>query len=776
MTPSPLPDAAAPRPLRVLQVVQRFSPELGGLETHVSEVTKRMAQSDDIDVTVLTTDRSGLLPREERLNGVRVIRRRSWPRRGELYFSPGVVRVIREGGWDLVHIQGSQTTVPTLAMLAALRARIPYVLTFHSGGHSSRTHGPITWIQNRINRPLLARAAELIAVSRFERARFQRITGLPRERFSVIGNGGALPPVSADAAPVAGSIVTSGRLEKYKGHHRVIAALPAVRRSIPGATLTVLGSGPYEAELRALVERLQLTEHVTFRHLLPDQRAEMAGILSRSAVMAAMSEYEAHPVAVMEGVALGLPVVGFDVAGIGDLVEDGWVTGVHPDADDDTIAAALTAALQKSSGRPHRAPEFELPTWESCAAQITEVYRRVLADARDARLRVVHVITTLTTGGAERQVESIVAHSSHRQHVIALYAGGAVAESLRDAGHSVEVLGLVGARRLLALPVLVSRLRQLRPDAVQVHLLSGQLWGLPAARLARVPVILSTEHSLMEDSIENRPLSPSLRRLYLALNRLATRTVAVSASTAVRLVRWGVPADRIVVVDNGIDFAGLAFDREARARIRAELGVGGGTELVGAVGRLERVKRFPQLLDAVAPTLERGRRELVIVGAGPLEQVLRDRALQLGVHDRVHITGARSDVPAFLSALDVLVSPSRDETFGMAVVEAIGAGLPVVFAECPALDELSAELSGAPTGAQRISGGDDAAAEAASIRLGVERALQAAGGTRLPVPEQVRSAYDIVSTTARLDRLVSEPTARDADRAHHDRRAIHVGA
>ena len=124
--------------------------------------------------------------------------------------------------------------------------------------------------------------------------------------------------------------MTSGRLEKYKGHHRVISALPLVRQSIPGASVTVLGSGPYEAELRALTERLELTDHVTFRHLLPHERSEMAGILSRSAVMAAMSSYEAHPVAVMEGVALGLPVVGFDVAGTGDLVEDGWVTGVRP--------------------------------------------------------------------------------------------------------------------------------------------------------------------------------------------------------------------------------------------------------------------------------------------------------------------------------------------------------------------------------------------------------------------------------------------------------------
>lgn len=761
--------------MRVLQVVQRFSPELGGLETHVSEVTRRLAASaDDIEVTVLTTDRTGTLPRDEQLNGVRVIRRRSWPRGGELYFAPGLARVIREGGWDLVHVQGSQTTVPTVAMLAALRARIPYVLTFHSGGHSSRAHGVITWVQNTINRRLLARAARLIAVSRFERSRFSEVTGLPLDRFTVIANGGALPPIPTGATPVAGSIVTSGRLEKYKGHHRAIGALPLIRQSIPDATVTVLGSGPYEAELRALADRLGVTDHVTFRHLLPDQRAEMSSILSRSAVMAALSSYEAHPVSIMEAVTLGLPVVGCDVAGTGDLVEDGLVTGIAVDASDAEVARVLVAELQRVGDGAHRPPDVVLPTWETCAEQVAAVYRRV-REPQDRGLKVAHLITTLTTGGAERQVESIVAHSRHRSHVTALYGGGKVADSLRADGRSVSVLDLTGPRRLLALPLLTAHLRRLRPDVVQVHLLSGQLWGLPAARLAKVPTIISTEHSLMEHSIENRPLTAPLRRLYLSLARMATRTVAVSAATERRLVRWGVPADRITVIDNGIDFSRLAFDADARVAVRAELGIAPLTEIVGAVGRLESVKRFSHLLAAVAPTLAPGRRELLIVGGGPLHAQLVEQAEAWGVADCVHLTGPRTDVPALLSAMDVLVSTSRDETFGMAVVEGVAAGLPVVYAECPALDELPQ----AARGAFRIDTSDDVA-EAESIRRCVAQAFVSSSGDRLPVSRALREAYDIAATTSRLDDLIDRLAAGVVDAADvppafdPDRRPAHV--
>lgn len=744
------------RPYRVLQVVQRFAPELGGLETHVAEVTRRLAGTRDIEVTVLTTDRTGALPREDRVQGVRIIRRRSWRRAGEEYFAPGLVGVIRHGGWDLVHVQGSQTTVPTLAMLAALSSRIPYVLTFHSGGHSSAAHAPITRLQNAINRPLLARAAKLIAVSRFERTKFARVTGLPADRFVIVQNGGALPPVPTGARPVPGSIVTSGRLEQYKGHHRVIAALPLVRAELPDATLTVLGSGPYESELRRLAAAAGVADAVTFRHLLPAERSEMAAILSRSAVMAALSSYEAHPVAVMEAVALGLPVVGCDIAGIGDLVEDGLVAGVPLDADDAQVAAALLARLRADDGSPHRAPDLALPTWEGAAEALADIYRTVLElPATAPRAKVVQIITTLTTGGAERQVESIVEHSRHRQHVIALYSGGAVAESLRAAGHSVEVLDLAGPRRFLALPVLVRRLRQLRPDAVQVHLLSGQLWGLPAAHLARVPFVLSTEHSLMDGSIENRPLTEPLRRLYLALNRLASRTVAVSAATADRLQRWGVHRETITVVDNGIDFARLAPSASARAAIRTELGIGADVEVVGAVGRLEPVKRFHQVLDALAPTLRHGRRELLLVGDGPLRASLARQAAALGVADAVHLTGPRADMPALLSAMDALVSASRDETFGMAVLEGIGAGLPVAYAQCPAIDALAEPVPGAfPIGTL------DDRAEPAAIVAAVGRALGHTGGRRSPVPAEVLAAYDIARTTARLDRLVDEGLRR----------------
>ncbi|MTD13751.1 glycosyltransferase [Nakamurella sp. YIM 132087] len=363
---------------------------------------------------------------------------------------------------------------------------------------------------------------------------------------------------------------------------------------------------------------------------------------------------------------------------------------------------------------------------------------------------VVHVITALGTGGAERQLQWLAHRSGHRSHVIALYGDGPVADAMRADGTTVEVLGMAGAAKLTALPRLVARLRRLRPAVVHVHLLAAQLWGIPAARLAGIRTVVSSEHSLMDTTIENRPLTARLRRIYRRLESWTAHTVAVSSATRDRLLRWDVPADRITVVDNGIDFDALAFDPGLRRDFRAELGIADDVVLIGGIGRLEPVKRFPQLLRALAPDLG-PLRQLVLVGAGPLEESLRSTAAELGLGDVVHVLGARGDVRSVLSGLDLLISPSRDETFGMAVVEGVGAGLPVVRAQCPALDELGEDVPGVIT----LPTDADEKDEAAAILAG-SRALaptDVAPGARRPVPDGLRRRYGIAGVTARIDGL-----------------------
>jgi glycosyltransferase involved in cell wall biosynthesis len=359
------------KPLRILMVSARYLPDVGGIETHIYEVARRLSALHSFEITVLATDRTRSLPRLEVINGITILRVPAWPRRRDYYFALQIAAVVgQRNQWDLVHCQGIHTFVPILAMLAARRAGIPYVVTFHTGGHSLHYRNALRSIQWRLVGPLLRNAKSLIGVSYFEAQVLSKQARLRDKSVTVIRNGGTLPRLTAGIGAAPGRIVSSGRLEKYKGHHRVIDALPYVMRDVPDAHLVVLGKGPYESELRQLARRLGVGDRVTIREVKPSDRVAMAKALAESSVVAALSDYEAHPVAVMEALSVGRPVVGYDVAGIGDLVAEGWVRGVTPGASAATVASRLVEAMSS----PPLVDPAALPTWDSCAEQLAQAY------------------------------------------------------------------------------------------------------------------------------------------------------------------------------------------------------------------------------------------------------------------------------------------------------------------------------------------------------------------------------------------------------------------
>lgn len=368
------------RPLRVAMVTPRYFPYMGGIETHVHEVSRRLA-AEGVDVTVLTTDPAGTLPSFESVAGVEIRRLKAYPAQRDYYLVPALYGAIAHGDWDLVHCQGIHTLVPPLAMLAAARNQTPFVVTFHTGGHSSRLRTSLRQAQWRALRPLLARAEALVGVSRFETELFRRALRLPRDRFTVINNGGRLPEAEAEPVSSGGPlIVSTGRLERYKGHQRVIAALGAVRREIPAARLLVLGQGPYENELRSLACRLGLGDAVEIRAIPPGDRSAMARTLRSAGVVTLMSEYEAHPVAAMEAVALGRPLVVAETSGLSEMVERGLAQGIALDASPEALAALLVRQLRS----PQAPSAVQLPTWEDCTGSLLALYRAVVENPRCA--------------------------------------------------------------------------------------------------------------------------------------------------------------------------------------------------------------------------------------------------------------------------------------------------------------------------------------------------------------------------------------------------------
>jgi glycogen synthase len=167
-------------------------------------------------------------------------------------------------------------------------------------------------------------------------------------------------------------ILSVGRLERYKGHQRAIEALPELLKHRPGVHLRIAGGGPYANQLQALARRLRLASRVEIGAIPPSDRSGMADLMVRAGVVVLLSDYEAQPLAVMEALALGRPVVATDATGLHEFVVRGLAHGVSPRASPKEVARAILQALDAPAMTPLR-----LPTWDDCAARVLEVYRSI---------------------------------------------------------------------------------------------------------------------------------------------------------------------------------------------------------------------------------------------------------------------------------------------------------------------------------------------------------------------------------------------------------------
>jgi len=263
-----------------------------------------------------------------------------------------------------------------MAMNAAHRAGLPYVLTFHSGGSSSRMRRALRPTHHRLIAPLVQRAHRVIGVSDFERDFFVRRMSLDPRRALTITNG-----VSDDFCRVlrpserhSGLVATIGRLEHYKGHHLAIEALPEVRRRMPDTRLRVIGDGPYENALRDRADQLGLGDAVEFVKVPYGDRRLLAETIAEADVIAILSSYESQGIAGMEAVATGARVVVADGTALRELQRFEGVC-VVPRADPGQVVDTLVTQLRL----PRLGARPVVPSWDDTTTAVEAVYGDVLS-------------------------------------------------------------------------------------------------------------------------------------------------------------------------------------------------------------------------------------------------------------------------------------------------------------------------------------------------------------------------------------------------------------
>lgn len=300
-------------------------------------------------------------------------------------------------------------------------------------------------------------------------------------------------------------------------------------------------------------------------------------------------------------------------------------------------------------------------------------------------LRVLMVVRP-AAGGMKEHVLVLARGLVARGHSVEIAAPETsdVALAARIAGFTLHALPvsrpLKQAAGRGAIDTLAQTIRSGDFDVVHAHgLRSGFVDRFAARRAGRTPFVVTAHNHVLARADTSDAARMRHRVVERALSGLVDRYIAVSDSIACELTEvFRLPADKVVIIHNGVDTAPFLVAQD-RALARLALGVAPDAPVVGLAARFSAQKGLRNLVAAIPELVLRcpGIR-VAIGGSGPLESQLREQAVALGVSDAIVWPGQIADMPLFLAALDVYVSPAETEGFSVALIEAGAAGVPVV--------------------------------------------------------------------------------------------------
>jgi L-malate glycosyltransferase len=293
-------------------------------------------------------------------------------------------------------------------------------------------------------------------------------------------------------------------------------------------------------------------------------------------------------------------------------------------------------------------------------------------------LKILQISSASSFGGGERHLVDLTNALAARGHD--LYAvvrpHSPIIAHLRVPAENIQTLPLRNALDAQSARELARLVKQHHIAVVHAHMARDYSLAAYAARRSPLTKLLVTRHVLFP-----------LNRLHRRTLAKAARIIAVSSAVANQLRSQRlVSEDRIAVVANGVDVDRLARAREAfdRFQFTQSKNLPAGCLLVGSIGELRTLKRHDDFLRAAAIVAQLvPRAHFIIAGvdtsaSGEIRKQLEDLAAQLRIADRVHFLGWLDDAEALLCALDVFVSASQTESFGLAIAEAMAAGTAVV--------------------------------------------------------------------------------------------------
>jgi glycosyltransferase involved in cell wall biosynthesis len=369
--------------------------------------------------------------------------------------------------------------------------------------------------------------------------------------------------------------------------------------------------------------------------------------------------------------------------------------------------------------------------------------------------KIVHLITGLETGGAERMLARLVAQMNRERFpsaVVSMTGVGRIGREIADAGVSLHSLGMPrGLPDPRAIPKLARVMRAVRPAIVQTWLYHADLLGFLVQRLGLAP------HLIWNLRCTESTGSPVVRWMLTRLSGLPNAVIANSETGKRFHETIGYRPRRWLTIPNGFDMAALRPNREAGRQQRAELGIRSDAAAILMPARFDPMKDHATFV-AAAARVAAGCRDVVFAlagaGADPTNNALNSMIAAHGLNGRILLLGERCDLDALYPAFDsVVLSSAYGEGCPNVLGEAMACGVP-----CVATDVGDSALMIGDTG-QVVPPGNPAALAAGIERLiGLPPEERHALGIR--ARDRIRRDYDLDAIVARYEALYEEIAGR----------------
>lgn len=359
--------------MKIAQVCPRYYPDIGGVETHVQEISERLVKHG-LDVEVICTDPTNKLPIHENIDGVAVTRFKSVAPGDAYYFAPQIYFYLKAHSYDIIHAHSYHALPALFAALAKNERGLVFTPHYHREGHTlirNMLHKPY----RLIGRKIFEKADKVVCVSEYERRNVISDFNVPPGKIEKIPNGldlaefaGIKPQKKHNGE---GTLLYVGRLEKYKDVQHLINVLPYLK----DFRLEIIGKGPYENALRRQAEELSVTERINWYKNMT--REEMLRHYASADVFLMLSTHEAYGITVAEALMSGTPCIVALGSALDEFVDGERCIGIGTPVTNEKLIGGIKQMKESNVKGNMDIKNLPIHDWKDVTDKLIELYRGV---------------------------------------------------------------------------------------------------------------------------------------------------------------------------------------------------------------------------------------------------------------------------------------------------------------------------------------------------------------------------------------------------------------